>query len=100
MEPNVVGVVSCRLQNASQLLFNTPVHIAGIIIQTLTPGATRTSLLGVMFPHETEAHLKMISVPVDNFISYAINTIGWADTCDGHPFHCLTGHLLSAGNHY
>ncbi|XP_067929650.1 very-long-chain 3-oxoacyl-CoA reductase-like [Watersipora subatra] len=69
---------------------------SGITIQTLTPGLTVTNLLNDLFTMAKDRKFaEMLAVTPDSLVSYALNTIGWADTCEGHPKHWFIYGLLS-----
>lgn len=73
----------------------------GVIVQTLTPGATHTKLLTNFASKEDELNiLKKLSTSAECLVSYAINTVGWADECDGHPKHFLLRVVLDIKNYF
>jgi len=84
------------------LLTHTTTNIllvtSGVTIQTLAPGMIRTKMLNsFLTPQPTESEIaqhRQFSVLPEAYVSYAINTIGWEDECDGHPKHFIIRLLL------
>ena len=71
--------------------------IAGVIIETVEPSFVDTPMVGAVSEgaedHSpprflTEAR-KHVMISVEQFVNSAVNTIGWADKCEGHLKHYI-----------
>ena len=77
--------------------------IAGVIIETVEPSFVDTPMVGAVAEgagdHSpprflTEAR-KHAMISVEQFVNSAVNTIGWADKCEGHLIHYVSRLLCS-----
>lgn len=70
-------------------------YVSGVIIQTIECGPVWTKMLdkaltmdGLTLP-SLESTKAMTAVSPDLFVKSAVNTIGWANHCNGHFLHWI-----------
>ena len=77
--------------------------VAGVIIETVEPGFVDTHMVGTASQgaadHSPPRFLinarKHAMISVEQFVNSAVNTIGWADKCEGHLIHYVSRLLCS-----